>query len=880
VTHDPLADQASLALNLAREDPKRAEILATGARDLAIEAGRPEVESSALRALGLAARALHRIPGSLAYLTAAVEAAERAGDLNLAAEARSSLAATQVLAGAGEEAMLTLGSARATGQTAVVVASQRAAILSMLGRYEEARQAYTPVISGFRRLGDRLREARALNNRGLLYVYTGRFAQAEADLAGAERIMLDLGNMAEAASFGQNRGFAAARKGDLPTALALFEDADRRCQELGVQPTSRSLSRADALAAAGLFRDARRVVDETLSQFRQAGDNSDLAEGLVLMADVALLDDDPKASRAAAEEADRLFELQQSDGWAAVARAAIARAALAQGDDDAPTAAMASEAARRLDEMGLVDRAVMAHAVAGRIWLAAGGLDKGLAELALAGSMRGRGTAAGRLAAWEALGVERLERGDRRGAMAAMHRALMVVEDQRASLGATELRAQVAVHARTAAQFGLRLAVESRRATCIWQWMERHRANSLRPSAARPPRDGVLASFLTELRGLAQEISTSATKGVDPAALLARQRELERRVRERAWETTGTSGRRGTLRADPNEMSAALGEAALVELGETDGFLHVVTLAGGRWRHRRLAPSADVRRELGHLRLALSRLAYGAAYEATGAEAGDQLTRAAESLDRMLLAPIANLLGSRPVVVVPTGELHAVPWAALPSVAGRAVSVAPSSRLWLGASAAKRISTGSSGWSDALAGTVVVAGPGLPGAEHEAAAIGSLYTSPHVLRGPDARVLAVTEALEGAGLAHIAAHSHFRADNGLWSSLELADGPLTVYELEQLRHPPAVVVLSACRSGMSAVRPGDEVMGLVAALLGLGTRAVVASLVPLADRGAEEPMVAFHRRLRAGDTPPVALAAAQSSSPGAASLSYVCFGGS
>ena len=74
-------------------------------------------------------------------------------------------------------------------------------------------------------------------------------------------------------------------------------------------------------------------------------------------------------------------------------------------------------------------------------------------------------------------------------------------------------------------------------------------------------------------------------------------------------------------------------------------------------------------------------------------------------------------------------------------------------------------------------------------------------------------------ALEGAGMAHVAAHASFRADNGLWSSLELADGVLTVYELEQLRRPPQVVVLSACQSGLSAVRPGDEVMGLVAALL-------------------------------------------------------------
>ena len=44
--------------------------------------------------------------------------------------------------------------------------------------------------------------------------------------------------MTEAAAICQNRGFAAARKGDLPTALAWLEEAERRCRELGVQLTA------------------------------------------------------------------------------------------------------------------------------------------------------------------------------------------------------------------------------------------------------------------------------------------------------------------------------------------------------------------------------------------------------------------------------------------------------------------------------------------------------------------------------------------------------------------------------------------------------------------------------------------------------------------
>ena len=709
-------------------------------------------------------------------------------------------------------------------------------------------------------------------------MYNGRFTLAETDLARAERLMLEIGNPTEAARFCHNRGFVAARKGDLPEALALFEEADRRCREVGVDPGVRALSRASALVAAGLFRDSRQVAEDAIEQLREGGNQQDLAEGLVLLADIALLDGDPAASRGAAEEAAALFEGQVRHGWQSLAEAAIARAGLAQGDDQVPLAVLATSAAARLDEMGLADRAVMAHAVAGRLWLAAGNFDAGIEELDRAGSRRRRGTAAGRLAAWEAEGVARLARGDRRGAMGAMRCALAVVSDQQANLVATELRAHIASHAGDAARQGLQLALETRRPSCIWEWMERHRANSLRPLPARPPRDEVLAAQLAELRRLAQEIAACATSGDDPGPLLARQSDLERQARERAWQASGVKDVRDADRpTSVTDLSDALGGTALVEFADIDGELHAVVVAEGRFRHRRVAAVADVRHELGHVRLALRRLAYGGAHAALGTGAEAQLARSVDRLDRLFMAPLAPFLGSRPVVVVPTGELHATPWGALPTLAGRPVSVAPSARLWLGTTSRGQATRGSG--SRGSRQPVVVAGPGLAGAAHEAVTIGSLYRSARVLTGAGAEVAAVLATLEGASIAHVAAHASFRADNGLWSSLELADGVLTVYELEQLRRPPEVVVLSACQSGLSAVRPGDEVMGLVAALLTLGAKSVVASVVPVEDAASEELMVALHRRLRAGEAPPVALSGAQSVTPGTASLSYVCFGG-
>ena len=48
----------------------------------------------------------------------------------------------------------------------------------------------------------------------------------------------------------------------------------------------------------------------------------------------------------------------------------------------------------------------------------------------------------------------------------------------------------------------------------------------------------------------------------------------------------------------------------------------------------------------------------------------------------------------------------------------------------------------------------------------------------------------VLAALDDAWLAHIAAHGTFRADNPMFSSLLLDDGPLTVHDFERLGRKP------------------------------------------------------------------------------------------
>jgi CHAT domain-containing protein len=107
-------------------------------------------------------------------------------------------------------------------------------------------------------------------------------------------------------------------------------------------------------------------------------------------------------------------------------------------------------------------------------------------------------------------------------------------------------------------------------------------------------------------------------------------------------------------------------------------------------------------------------------------------------------------------------------------------------------------------------------------------------------------------AMDGAWLVHMAAHGTFRDDSPLFSAIELADGPLTVYDLERLKQAPHHVVLSSCSSAVGVAVGADELLGLVSALISLGSAGVIASVVPVNDPATVPLMTALHDQLRAG----------------------------
>jgi CHAT domain-containing protein len=868
---------AERALELVMAEPHLARDLATDALVRAREIGDSEAASVAERALGLAARELHDIAGAVEHLRAAVRIAGRAGLSLRAAQARMSLCLALAYRGDTRAALREADRAAPDlrGPDAARLMMQRALILQRLGRLDEALEGYKRALAGFRRSNDRLWQARLLTNRGVLHAYRGDQHAAESDLRYAEALYTELGQDLAAAQARWGRGFAAGRGGDVVSALELYDRAIEEHEQREMSAALILLDRCELLMSVRLTAEARQDAVRAVEELTASNMAFDLAEARLMLAQAELLDGRAVEARATAARAARAFDRQRRKPWAALARYVALKSAWVAGDRSAATLGSARRAAVSLAESGWPAPALDARLIAARIALEHNQLRVAAAELTRGGRARTSDSFEVRTRAWLAQALLRRARGERRAAYSALRAGLAALEEHRESLGATELRVHVAGHGEELASTGLEMALEDGRSDRVLAWAERYRVGALRRPPARPPDDATLRAELAELRAVVGRISEAALAGRGAARLRRRQAELEAAIQARARRARGATTGGLVTTVDLDALREGLGERALVEIVESRGLLHAVVIADGRVALRGLGALTEVAHELESLRFSLRRLSLGRTSPRSLDVAESTARRAAVRLDELLLAPVRADVGDRPLVIAPTGPLHALPWAALPSCFDRPLTLAPSARLWLDANARRQ-----SGPSR----VALVAGPGLSGATTELTEIARLYGGAHLLAEGSALVHSVLDALSMSSLAHVAAHGTFRADNPQFSSLELFDGPLTVYDLEALAAVPGTLVLSACDSGLSAVRPGDEIMGLAAALFALGTSTLIATVIPVPDDLSAGLMLDFHLGLRSGLSPSVALAGARSrpaSDRGAslaAAAGFVCLG--
>ncbi|HEU5476188.1 MAG TPA: CHAT domain-containing protein [Actinophytocola sp.] len=872
----PAVERAAAALDLVGRDPR----LALAEADAVAIAARVERDvaamSTAHRAAGLAHRELGDLVSAEARMRMGIRVAARSGFTQIGAEARMSLAFILLDRGRSRSALTEADRAAGelSGLPAVRLACQRALILQRTGRLDDALAGYAEALPALRRAGDLLWQARLHNNRGLLHAYGGALAAADADFRRAITLWRTLERDVHVAESECNLGYVAALNGDAPSALASYDRADL-VPELRNRPSQRLLERCQVLLSVGLFDDARHTAERAVAELRATGQRVDLAEAQLWLAEASAALGHADAAEQEARVAQLAFTRQGRPGWAALARLVALRAAEANGTGSRALVRAALVCAAKLAASGWRVAELDATLIAARVAARLGDLATAERVLARAGPTRLSGTLEIRVRGWHAQALLRLARGDRRGALSALRAGLALVERRQAVLGATEMRVHVSAFGTELATLGLGLAHAARDARSILVWAERARARTMRLRPVKPPQDPDLADALAELRRLTAEDTRARLAGDTGSRRVAGRRAAEERVVRASRVAHSPLHRPGSPPPTPSALADALGDVVLVEFVRHDGTLRAVTLRRGRCRAHEVGSPTAIAAALDTATAALRTLAL-----AFGTRRGRAVVRAAAAsagreLDDLLLGPIRGEIAGRPLVMVPTAGLHAVPWGLLPSLCDVPVRVSPSAAAWL-----RAVRSPANDGGD----TLLAAGPGLPAAQAEVAALAARLPTARTFLAADATVPAVLAALDGTNLAHIAAHGHLRTDNPLLSALELVDGPLTVYDLEHLSRAPRTVILPACQSGITAIRAGDEVIGLVSALLTLGARTVIATISPVSDVDTQPLMMSLHDYLRRGTSCAEALCTARATvDPGddgvfAAAASFVCFG--
>ena len=847
--------RAREALRLVQIDPNRAVELARESSSLAIRQHDTAARSIAERALGLAAVHLQDLDVATAYLGAAIRHARMSGSAELVAESRMTMAFALNRRGQPKRALSEIDAAlRDLGALEHARALvQRAAILQQTGRLAEALISYRAALPALRRGKDVEWIQRVLLNRGVLHAFNHNYSDALKDLHEAEELCEQFGLKLPASFVQENLGFVYSRIGDVPSALHHLDAAEQRYRSLGAPVGSLLVERSELLLSVLLVSEAREAAVQAVNEFERTRRHVSTPEARLLLARTAVLEGDFAVALREARRAVNEFTRQGRREWIVAAQFNVLVARL-HTEPARVTLRQLDQVATEAAAMGWTAAAQDARLLAGQLGLTRRQRGEGRRQLEQVSQTRRHGPAALRARAWYATALLRQDSGDPAAATAAVTSGLRILDDYRATMAATDLRARVSGLRTDLVQLGLRNALASGRPHRVLVWAELGRSRDLMERPARPPTDPTMALQLAELRSTVQEIRErqDSNRGLGP--LIKRQVALERAIRDRFRRQRGERGAATSSYLKRSELAESLGDAALIEFVEVDEMLHAVTVVEGRPRLHALGPMAPLR-ELSHrLPFALRRLARQQISAASQRAAVALLRDVAGRFDAALLQPLSAEIGDRPLIFVPTGVLQSMPWALLPSISGRAVTVAPSAALW---DAVRRRPAH-------LGRTVVVAGPDLPGATHEAIEVAALYAVEPLL-GPAASVTGVTSALDGAGLAHLATHCQIRADNPLFSNLQMADGPLTVYDLEGLAHGPDTVVLAACEGGRSVVLAGDELLGLAAAFLGRDTRQLIASVVPIADAETAPLMIGFHKLLAAGASPAAALAAAQQS---------------
>ncbi len=680
-------------------------------------------------------------------------------------------------------------------------------------------------------------------NRGNVYLQSRDVSSAVADFMRAREELIRAGDPVQHAKAEHNLGYAQLLAGDLVGAIEMIDRAAQVLSPLSAPYRATvEQDRAEILTAAGRPREAITALEKAATAYGSRRLRTFQADCELTLA-WTLLREDPAKARVVARRAARRFRSQASPAREMRADTAALVAEIAAGSKTRSVLDRVDSLVGDLRLSGHPQDATVLQLQGARVSVARGDLTG--ARTRLGGVRLDAQTPVTTRLLWREVRAELAQaRGDGRHAREHVRSGLAELHAWQSSFGSLDLQSTLVGHGRDLARRGLVLALDHGDPAVVFEWSERARALVGRVTPVRPPADEQVARDLTELRLL---------HGEQPGRRTAEARkveELRQRVRQRRWygEGAGTVGEPVDLAA----LQAVLKEddAALVAHVVVPNRITALVVTPDAARVFELGELGPLRDRIHALTADLT-MAAGHRFDALAAPLRAALRARLTVVADQLVAPYAELLGDRRVVLTPSGALSGTPWSLLPGFVGRPLTIPPSATRWLELRQSGHVRPRRVG---------LVAGPNVERGEEEVTRAAAAWSGAHVLRGDEATASRVAALAANVDVLHLAGHGRHTGENPLFSAVELSDGPWFGYDIDLLPSTPDTVLLSACELGRVSVRYGEEAIGMSAAWLHAGARTVLSSPVLIADDVACETFAAWHALVADGWAPADALA--------------------
>jgi CHAT domain-containing protein len=760
-----------------------------------------------------------------------------------------------------------------------------ATLYSRQDRREEALALYQRAYETMVELGETQGVAVALRNLAMAYVMLNRFAEALDAHERAREVCAAQGLSLMVAQADYNIAYLYYMRGEYTRAMELYRDARHRSQELGdaYHQALCDLDESELYLELNLVEEGTQLARQAYAGFSKLEIGYETAKALANLAIGLGRQGEPFKALELFEKAREIFVREDNRVWPALID--VFRAVVLHQEGRSFEARRFAEAALRFFAgTELASKAALCELLLARIHLQTGEL-RSARERCLSALERLEKADAPELSyrVHFLLGQVDEALGDTEAAWRSYRTAHERIENLRSHLEQDELKIgflkdKLAVYESLVFRILAGSPGEAER-ELAFQYVEQAKsrvlADLLAFRAHSLPGRGSSSGPVEEVHSLRRELSwyyrridlaemrreSHSAAYVEGLRRESRQREAEllrvlRDMGSREQEFASLQGQgtasleaiRGTLPSD----------AVLLEYYEARGTILAVILTRKRLEIVPLTPVSRVQHLLRLLQFQLSKFRLGPEYVKTfeGALRAATATHLSELYDE-LVAPIRGRLDSWRLIIVPHDFLHYVPFQALFDGSRFLTDVfeltyAPSANVHHLCATKPRRDVSSSlvlGVPDAAT----------PFIEEEARAVAGMLPGARLFVGSEANEAALRSHGPGSRFVHIATHGLFRYDNPMFSSLQLGDSRLSLFDIYQLDLAAELVTLSGCGTGLNVVEGGDELMGLVRGLLYAGAQAAVVTLWDVNDESTAEFMKLFYRRLMQGVTTAAAL---------------------